>query len=455
MMGKLLGGYLFPHPPILIEEIGRGEEMKAAATIAGISRLVLDIKDREPSTIILITPHGPVFRDGIAISTEEKLVGDFSHFGCGNLEISFTNHVEMVQAIVTESLRQNIPLVQISKESASEMEIEDKLDHGCLVPLHFVNKEYSNYKLIHITYGLLAPNLLAKFGKLLNQVVEKSDEQVIIIASGDLSHKLSKEGPYDYSPYGKEFDEKIMDIIKRGSMEEIVHFDFDLADKAGECGLRSLIITAGALSTKLLHTQVVSYEGPFGVGYGTAKLIVSMEMNPYVKLAKDSLEHYVKSGSYYHDFSSLPGEMLDTQRGVFVSLKINGNLRGCIGTIEPSRENIAKEIIQNAVSAGIQDPRFDPVTEDELKDLVYSVDVLYPAEDIISKEELNVTKYGVIVSNGYRHGLLLPNLEGVDSVEQQIEISLMKAGIGKEEKYSMKRFEVVRHKMAVSDEGDD
>jgi len=447
MMGKLLGGYLFPHPPILLSEIGKGEDKKAVKTIAGIGNLVADIKEREPSTIIVITPHGPVFRNGIAISTEKKLVGDFSRFGYQDLENSFTNSIEMVQAIVTESLRENIPLIQINQESASEMDIEARLDHGCLVPLYFVNKQYPNYKLVHITYGLLEPKLLAKFGNLLAKVVESSDEQVIIIASGDLSHKLAKEGPYPYSPYGKEFDEKILDIITRGSMEEIVNFDFGLAEQAGECGLRSLIITAGALGTKSLQTQVVSYEGPFGVGYGTAKLIVSGGMDPYVKLAKDSLEHYIKSGSYYYDFSSLPGEMLDHSRGVFVSLKKDGNLRGCIGTIEPSRENVAKEIIQNAVSAAVQDPRFDPVTEEELTDLVYSVDVLYPPEDITSKEELNVARYGVIVSNGYRQGLLLPNLEGVDSVEQQIEISLMKAGIGKKEKYTMKRFEVVRHKM--------
>jgi AmmeMemoRadiSam system protein A len=445
-MGTLLGGYLFPHPPILIEEIGRGEELKAAKTIAGIDDLVSDIKDRKPSTIILITPHGPVFRDGIAISTEEKLVGDFSRFGCGNLEFSFQNNVEMVQAIVSESSREDIPLVQISKESASKMDIEEKLDHGALVPLHFVNREYNNYKLVHITYGLLTPNILAKFGQLLAKVVENSDEQVIIISSGDLSHKLSNEGPYSYSPSGKEFDEKIMDIIKRGSMEEIVNFDFRLADQAGECGLRSLIITAGALSNKNLCTQVVSYEGPFGVGYGTAKLIVSMEDDPYVKLAKASLEHYVRSGSCYTDLSGLPKEMLENKNGVFVSLKKDGDLRGCIGTIEPYRENIALEIIQNAVSSGIHDPRFDSVTEDELDDLVYSVDVLYPPEDITSKEELNVSKYGVIVSTGHRNGLLLPNIEGVDSVEEQIEISLMKAGIGKDENYSMKRFEVVRHK---------
>lgn len=445
-MGKLLGGYLFPHPPILIEEIGRGEELKAAKTIAGMNQLASDIKDREPSTIILITPHGPIFRDGIAISIETKLAGDFSRFGHSNLEYSFQNNVEMVQAIVSESLREDIPLVQINKASATKMDIEEKLDHGALVPLHFLNKEYNNYKLVHITYGLLMSNILAKFGQLLAKVVEESDEQVVIIASGDLSHKLSNEGPYSYSPYGKEFDEKIMGMIKKGSMEEIVNFDFRLADQAGECGLRSLIITAGALSNKNLCAQVVSYEGPFGVGYGTAKLIVSSDEDPYVQLAKASLEHYVKSGRYYHELSNLPKEMLEKRNGVFVSLKKDGNLRGCIGTIEPYRENIAQEIIQNAVSAGIHDPRFDPVAEEELGDLVYSVDVLYPPEDITSKEELNVSKYGVIVSTGHRKGLLLPNLEGVDSVEEQIEISLMKAGIGKDENYRMKRFEVVRHK---------
>lgn len=451
-MGNLLGGYLFPHPPILIEEIGKGEETKAAKTIAGIDQLVLDIGKKKPSTIIVITPHGPLFRDAIAISTDEKLTGDFGRFGYSNLAYSFQNNVDVVHKIVRECLIEDIPVVEVGEESARQMEIEDTLDHGCLVPLHFVNKEYHNYKLVHITYGLLTAHILAKFGQVIDKVIEKSEEQAIVIASGDLSHKLSNQGPYSYSPYGKEFDEKIMELIKRGTMDEIINFDFDLAEKAGECGLRSLIIAAGALKNKKLCTQVASYEGPFGVGYGTAQLIVNTQDDPYVKLAKDSLEYYIRYGNYYNKLSDLPSEMLDNQNGVFVSLKKDGELRGCIGTIEPYRENIAQEIIQNAVSSGLHDPRFDPVTEEELKDLVYSVDVLYPPEDITSKEELNVSKYGVIVSNGHRKGLLLPNLEGVNSVEEQIDISLMKAGIGKEEPYSMKRFEVVRHKMAGSAE---
>ena len=131
---------------------------------------------------------------------------------------------------------------------------------------------------------------------------------------------------------------------------------------------------------------------------------------------------------------------------MFVSLKKDGRLRGCIGTISPAAENIAAEILTNAVSAGIGDPRFDPVEEDELPELVYSVDVLGEAEPISGMDELDPKRYGVIVNKGHRRGLLLPNLEGVDTVRQQVDIALQKAGIRREESYTLERFEVVRHK---------
>ncbi|HPX04287.1 MAG TPA: AMMECR1 family protein, partial [Synergistaceae bacterium] len=118
---------------------------------------------------------------------------------------------------------------------------------------------------------------------------------------------------------------------------------------------------------------------------------------------------------------------------------------GCIGTISATEENIAKEIIQNAISAAVRDPRFPPVTSSELKDLVYSVDILGETEDIDSPEELDVKKYGVIVSSGYKKGLLLPNLEGIDSVDEQIWIAMQKAGIRKGERIRLQRFEVVRY----------
>ena len=130
---------------------------------------------------------------------------------------------------------------------------------------------------------------------------------------------------------------------------------------------------------------------------------------------------------------------------MFVSLKKHGQLRGCIGTISATTESIAAEIIQNAISAGTNDPRFDPVRPDELDDLVYSVDVLSEAEDIKSPDELDEKRYGVIVTSGHRRGLLLPNLPGIDTVREQIAIARRKANIRENEKSTLQRFEVVRH----------
>jgi len=143
---------------------------------------------------------------------------------------------------------------------------------------------------------------------------------------------------------------------------------------------------------------------------------------------------------------TLPSEMLENRAGVFVTIKLNDRLRGCIGTIEPARKNIAEEIIYNAISAGTRDPRFPPIEKNELNKLSYSVDILKEPEPIKSINELDTAKYGVIVRKDMRSGLLLPDLEGIDTSEEQVSIALQKAGISPQEKYSIERFEVIRHK---------
>lgn len=468
-MGNLLGAYLFPHPPIILEEIGMGEEVKAKKTIEGVKILSRDIKEKSPSTIIIITPHGPLFRDAIAISVEDSLNGNFSKFGHSELTFSFKNDLKLIKGIIKNSSNTKIKIVEVGSDSSRIYNIDNQLDHGALVPLYFVNKEYSDYKLIHITYGILPPEDLYRFGQQIERSINESDEDVIIIASGDLSHKLSNDGPYSYSPQGKVFDEKVVNIMKDGKMDDIVSFDLELAESAGECGLRSLMIMAGVLDDYKLETKVLSYEGPFGVGYSTAKIEpvgkkdafhemevgnkkVDSEINKeehynnkhesdYVKLARNSLEYYIKNGERL----PAPKQTQSLKRGVFVSLKKHNMLRGCIGTIQPTKDSIELEIIENAILAGTQDPRFPNVKEAELDDLVYSVDVLSDPEPISSIDQLDVNRYGVIVSSGFRRGLLLPNLEGVDTVEEQVSIALSKANIRPDEKYKMERFEVIRY----------
>ena len=165
----------------------------------------------------------------------------------------------------------------------------------------------------------------------------------------------------------------------------------------------------------------------------------------YVKLARMSMEEYVHTGRVLHAPDHLPEEMYNTRAGVFVSIKKQGALRGCIGTIQAAYSSIAEEIIYNAISASTRDPRFPVVKAEELEKLTISVDVLGDMEQIDSLDKLDVKRYGVVVTKGRRRGLLLPNLEGVNTIEEQVAIAKQKAGIGDLEEVQLERFEVVRH----------
>jgi hypothetical protein len=168
------------------------------------------------------------------------------------------------------------------------------------------------------------------------------------------------------------------------------------------------------------------------------------ELHPVVRLAKEAVENYVRKGRIPKPRELTP-EMRE-RAGVFVSLHKHGQLRGCIGTFEPVKGDVAEEIIANAISSSTMDPRFPPVTESELGDLEYSVDILTAPEPVTDLSHLDPKEYGVIVESGWRRGLLLPDLEGVDSVEEQIAICRLKAGISVGEPVNLYRFQVRRFK---------
>jgi len=164
-----------------------------------------------------------------------------------------------------------------------------------------------------------------------------------------------------------------------------------------------------------------------------------------VALARKSIAYYLQNRKKLPLPDDLPPELIEQQAGVFVSLKKGERLRGCIGTFLPNKDNIALEIIENAISSAIHDPRFSPVTLDEVGSLSISVDLLSVPEEIKNNSQLNPKKYGVIVSCGYKKGLLLPDLEGVDTIEQQIDIARQKAGIYADEDFKIERFEIKRY----------
>lgn len=173
-------------------------------------------------------------------------------------------------------------------------------------------------------------------------------------------------------------------------------------------------------------------------------MVKGTDGDPLVRLARETIEEYIKFGTVTAVPLPMPPE-LEMRAGAFVCLKKHGQLRGCIGTIEPTQPNLAAEIVQNAISSSTRDPRFEPVTEEDLDDLEYSVDVLSAAQPVESLKELDPRKYGVIVESGMKRGLLLPDLEGVDTVEDQVSIAMRKAGIYDGEPIMLYRFEVRRH----------
>ncbi|NLC68091.1 MAG: AmmeMemoRadiSam system protein A [Clostridiaceae bacterium] len=453
-MGKVTGAYIVPHPPVIVPEVGRGRESEIQKTIDSFKRVAREIKEENPGTIIVITPHAPFFRDFIYVNDSDKIIkGDLGRFGAPGVRLEFENNVQLARRIVDNALQRGIGAGGMSYEPLKRMlRYSVELDHGALVPLYFINKEAAGFKLVHMAVADLPFDKLYDFGRYIGKAITETDGRngrTVIIASGDLSHSLTWDAPCGYNPKGKVFDRLIAKYVAAGDVESIVNFDRKLAEEAAECGLRPIIILMGALEGYSLCPEVYSYEGPFGVGYMVAGLKTGVDV--YVRLARLALETYVKERKIINPWEvmpPLPREMMENRAGTFVSLKKEGFLRGCIGTIQPTRENIAEEIVYNAISSGTRDPRFTPVTEDELDLLVYSVDILMEPEPVNSIEELDVYRYGVIVRSRGRTGLLLPNIEGVDTPWEQVSIALQKAGISPGEKYTMERFEVIRHKEA-------
>jgi len=457
-----------PHPPIIIPEVGGAEVERAASTRQAMQELARRVKAAEPETVIIISPHAPVFRDATAILGQPRLEGDFSAFGAGRVRLARENDLELVELLEKEADRLGQLTVRLDRGTAARYGTTDGLDHGVLVPLYYLNEQGVRSKLVAMAMAFQPLEELYAFGQGIARAARASGKRVALIASGDLSHRLLPGAPAGYDPEAKRFDQAVEAALKKGDVDDLLGIDPDLVERAGECGYRPLVILFGALDGRRVRSEVLSYEGPFGVGYLVASLDPGDEdaarsagkrlverraarlnerrskQHPLVRLARETLEAHLL-GRPKPDLPDEVGPWTNRRAGVFVTLKKHGQLRGCIGTIEPTTASVVQEIRQNAISAGRHDPRFPPVEPSELDDLDYSVDILGPAEPISGLDQLDPERYGVIVQKGGRSGLLLPHLEGIHSAEEQVAIAKQKAGISPHEKdVRLFRFEVER-----------
>ena len=454
--------FVVPHPAVIVPEIGRGQEKKIQKTVDACQEVARRIGEQKPETIVLISPHQVMYANYFHISPGSEAKGNFAKYGAEQIGMEISYDEEFVELLCQVAETKKLP-------AGIQGEIDPQLDHGTMVPLYFVNQVWKNYRLVRI--GLSGLSLMKHYelGQCIKSVAEKLERNIVVIASGDLSHKLKIEGPYGFQKEGPEYDSRVMYVLGKGAFGELLEFPENLCNKAGECGHRALTMMAGTLDRTEIIARHLSYEGPFGIGYGVCEYLARKE-NPqrnskeqhekkerervasqirkqdaYVALARRAVEEYTRTGQVIPVPAGLPEELYQQQAGVFVSLKENDSLRGCVGTVQAAENSVAEEIIYNAVSACSRDPRFQPVGPEELDRLTITVDVLGKLEKVNSVEELDEKKYGVIVSKENSQGLLLPDLDGVDSVQEQIGIAKRKAGIKDQEEVELQRFEVIRH----------
>ncbi len=458
----VLAAYIVPHPPMIVPEVGRGSEQQITATRTAYLRVAEEIAELKPETIIISSPHATMYADYFHISPGSSAEGSFAGFRAPQVRFRETYDEELVRTIARKADDARLSAGTLGQR-------EPALDHGTMVPLYFIRQKFSGFQLVRLGLSGLPLEEHYRFGQVIQDAVVETGRRVVFVASGDLSHKLQTYGPYGFAPEGPQYDTRVMDVCGRASFGELFDFEEAFCERAAECGHRSFVIMAGVLDGLTVEADALSHEDVTGVGYGICtfhpsgedknRLFLKIRLRQeeerlskekasrdlWVQLAWDSVESYVKRRKVTKIPEGLPNELLLRKAGAFVSIHKQGRLRGCIGTIAPAQDCLAQEIIRNAVSAAVDDPRFDPIQPEELPWLEISVDVLGEPEDISSPDQLDVKRYGVIVCRGARRGLLLPDLDGVDTVEQQIAIARNKAGIGPKEEVRLQRFQVERH----------
>ena len=411
-----------PHPPIMVPEVGGDATQDVQGSIDAMAEFTRRLIATGAETVVIISPHAPLEPDSFVFYKGPTIHASFARFRAPQTSLSVSVDEDLVSLIRSQASDRGYSLSSLA---------DPELDHGTAVPLYFLLSNGWQGKVVALGYSFLSNDDHLHFGSCIAEAINAYGRRVAFVASGDLSHRLRPDAPAGYNPGAHAFDEEIVAAVKTNDLVKIELVDHDLRRLAGECGYRSLLVAIGATKQLSLKCELLSYEAPFGVGYMVAQFTNDDEvLCELPRLARRAVEMFT-SGGVKVDAPARPFGFLAYPAPCFVSIKtLDGELRGCIGTLEPTQENLAEEIIANAISAATHDPRFDPVVGDELPNLRYSVDVLEPAEET-TLEGLDPKNYGVIVTDesSQKRGLLLPDIPFVADAENQVAIATRKAGI--------------------------
>lgn len=450
-MASDIFGIIAPHPPIMVSAVGGADAgaTRASADSMGVAARLLASYD--PDTIVVMSPHSPAVAGSFAVDTASQYSGTLAKFGAAHTAMTCKGDPILAAVLLERLARRGVPAVDRASNSSLH---SGQLDHGVVVPMSFLDPN-GRWPIMVLSLSYLPAGTHAVLGEEVAAAAADLGRRIAFVASGDCSHRLTRDAPAGYSPRGAELDELLQHLIGASDFEGLAHIDPALAEAGGECGLRSFVTLGGA--TRPSHARVLSYEAPWGVGCLTAVVneeavtprsgsrqgAAGFDESEIVILARAAIEAFIRTREVLEP-EPLADPKYPSHAGAFVSLHRGGELRGCIGTIAPTHGTLAEEVVHNAIEAATRDPRFPPLSIMELDPLDIKVDVLHEPEKC-SREELHPRDYGVIVSSGHRRGLLLPDLEGVDTSDQQIEIACRKAGISPHESIEIERFRVDRY----------
>ncbi|GMO15915.1 MAG: AmmeMemoRadiSam system protein A [Mycoplasmoidaceae bacterium] len=428
-MGKIVSCFYMPHPPLVIDGIGNIHD----ASLTRKSYLYFKNKTAmiDYDTTIIISPHAKNYKDIFYFENSLKAYGDFDEFAPSLKTYEYIYDTELSNKIYIEALKNQINCDMTNKHFV-------KLDHGSLVPLSFTRSK----KILIIPTSGLSKKDHFLLGSIINNVIKKTNKKVLLICSGDLSHNSTSW-----------FDLLMKESFEKLNFNKLLSLDERLLNEVQQCGYYPMVILLGIIDHYKITINSLSYENPFKVGYYCCEIILWSEnihnnfisilidkpKSKYTIFAKQTVENYINNKT---SNSYIPSSI---QNGVFVTIKKLGKLRGCIGTILPTKNSIEEEIYVNSISACSLDNRFDRINSNELEYLEYDVDVLNPPTPVFNINELNPKKYGIIVRSGYKQGVLLPDLDGVDTPRKQINIAKQKANIQDGEELIISKFTITRH----------
>lgn len=463
-MGQIINHFFLPHPPAAISKVGGKTTEQLTKTIEGLSNAAKTIAEQKPDTIILITPHGPCFQDMFYMPSQKRISGDFSAFGCKKLILGFDNDFELAELISHHAKNHGLNAGFADDATMKRHGIPYDLDHGVTVPLYFIMREYQDFKVLPVSLSGLNAREHYRFGILLREAIRQSDRKVVLIGSGNLSHRLTETSPCDFSEDGILFDKAVRKLLLAEDAEGFLSFDPKAAKKAAQCGIDTYRVVLGTLDGFRFLPRILSYEAPLGVGYLCAeitcgkaaesvftrflieeeqrKAILREKEAPPIKLARYAIDAFLHGEKNPQVPPHTEKELTEHHGGVFVSLYSDGELRGCIGTTKATHPNLAEEIISNAIYAASKDNRFPPLRQKELADITITVDFLHPPEEVIDHSELDPEKYGIIAENRGKVGVVLPSVIGIETVEDQIRTARERAGIHPWHRLKLQRFTV-------------